>query len=275
MATIEKLFNFDDQLLTRELAGQREDTMFGNSMPKGYGAVGMGWNKMLRGLFNNNDPILKEKAIAEQALQMTQEQLGGDMSDPSKMYGVLMNNLNKLGASPKSISTVADKKALIDTNKVNASLDASFKKLALDQARVKQNSLESDKFKNYLQKVGKEISSELENMSDSSIKNYLIQTSNQLSDEDTDAAQLFTSKVLLEANKLLSSKTPDDKFNTQSILIEAIKEAGKKYTWDENWWGGDGKWVEINDGSTVDANEIYKDEELKSMVDELTTEEAK
>lgn len=275
MATIEKLFNFDEQLLTRELAGQREDAMFGNSMPKGYGAVGMGWNKMLRGLFNNNDPILKEKAIAEQALQMTQEQLGGDMSDPSKMYGVLMNNLNKLGASPKSISTVADKKSLIDANKVNASLDASFKKLALDQARDKQNSSESDKFKNYLQKVGLKISSELENMSDSSIKNYLIQTSNQLSDEDTDAAQLFTSKVLLEANKLLSSKTPDDKFNTQSILIEAIKEAGKKYTWKENWYGGDGKWVEINDGSTVDANEIYKDEELKSMVDELTTEEAK
>ena len=95
MATVEGLFNFDEKLLARDVAGQRQDYMFGNNMPKGYGAVGMGFNKMLRGLFNNDDPILKEKALAEEALQMTQQQLGGDMTDPSKMYGILMKNLTE------------------------------------------------------------------------------------------------------------------------------------------------------------------------------------
>lgn len=148
MATIEKLFNFDDQLLTRELAGQREDTMFGNSMPKGYGAVGMGWNKMLRGLFNNNDSILKEKAIAEQALQMTQQQLGGDMSDPSKMYGVLIKNLTELGASPGSITRVAERKVKADATAATTSLAASneaFKNYMTE--REYERKLESDKNK--------------------------------------------------------------------------------------------------------------------------------
>ena len=116
MATVEGLFNFDEKLLARDVAGQRQDYMFGNNMPKGYGAVGMGWNQMLRGLFNNDNPILKEKALAEEALQMTQQQLGGDMTDQSKMYGVLMKNLNELGASHQSVSQVADKKAEIDAN---------------------------------------------------------------------------------------------------------------------------------------------------------------
>ena len=115
MATVEGLFNFDEKLLARDVAGQREDYMFGNNMPKGYGAVGMGWNQMLRGLFNNDNPILKEKALAEEALQMTQEQLGGDMSDPSKMYGLLMKNLTELGASPDSITKVAERKTEADS----------------------------------------------------------------------------------------------------------------------------------------------------------------
>ena len=125
MATVEGLFNFDEKILARDVAGQRQDYMFGNNMPKGYGAVGMGWNQMLRGLFNNDDPILKEKAIAEEALQMTQQQLGGDMSDPSKMYGMLLKNLTELGASPDSITKVAERKVEADATTATTRLAAS------------------------------------------------------------------------------------------------------------------------------------------------------
>ena len=122
MATVEGLFNFDEKLLARQVAGQREDAMFGNSMPKGYGAIGSGWNQMLRGVFNNDNPILKEKALAEEALQMTQQQLGGDMTDPAKMYSVLMKNLTDLGASPDSITKVSQRQSEAAASQATASL---------------------------------------------------------------------------------------------------------------------------------------------------------
>jgi hypothetical protein len=125
MATVEGLFNFDEKLLARQVAGQREDAMFGNTMPKGYGAIGSGWNQMLRGVFNNDNPILKEKAIAEEALQMTQQQLGGDMTDPAKMYSVLMKNLTDLGASPDSITKVSQRQTEAASSQATASLAAS------------------------------------------------------------------------------------------------------------------------------------------------------
>ena len=122
MATVEKLFNFDEKILARDIAGQRQDAMFGNSMPQGYGGIGMGWNQMLRGIFNNNDSILKEKALAEEALQMTQQQLGGDMTDPAKMYSVLMKNLTDLGASPDSITKVSQRQSEAAASQATASL---------------------------------------------------------------------------------------------------------------------------------------------------------
>tara|TARA_R110002050_G_scaffold284744_2_gene434082 strand:- start:1215 stop:2189 length:975 start_codon:yes stop_codon:yes gene_type:complete len=125
MATVEGLFNFDEKLLARQVAGQREDAMFGNSMPKGYGAIGSGWNQMLRGIFNNDNPILKEKAIAEEALQMTQQQLGGDMTDPAKMYSILMKNLTDLGASPDSITKVSQRQTEAAASQAASSLATS------------------------------------------------------------------------------------------------------------------------------------------------------
>ena len=169
MATVEGLFNFDEKLLARDVAGQRQDYMFGNNMPKGYGAVGMGWNKMLRGLFNNDNPILKEKAIAEEALQMTQQQLGGDMSDPSKMYGILMKNLTELGASPDSITKVADRKTQADATSATTRLAASKEEFNNNMAVMEygrklkgdQDGLEKDVNANMI-KVEKQLSDQLE-----------------------------------------------------------------------------------------------------------------
>ena len=152
MATVEGLFNFDEKLLARDVAGKREDYMFGNNMPKGYGAVGMGLNKMLRGLFNNDDHILKEKALAEEALQMTQQQLGGDMTDPSKMYGILMKNLTELGASPDSITKVADRKTEADSTAAASSLATSQQEfnniLALNEVTRNQEKDQETRDKN-------------------------------------------------------------------------------------------------------------------------------
>ena len=178
MATVEGLFNFDEKLLARDVAGQRQDYMFGNNMPKGYGAVGMGWNKMLRGLFNNDDPILKEKALAEEALQLTQQQLGGDMSDPSKMYGVLIQNLNKLGASPQSVSQVADKKAIIDTTATQTSIDNSLKLMAIDDKRKAGDQEDREKLRTQIERTVGQISKEISGDSLTQIKSAVLEAAN-------------------------------------------------------------------------------------------------
>jgi hypothetical protein len=108
MATIEKLFNFDDQLLGRQLAGQKDDFQMGQLAPGPWGLMAAGVNRIGRGLFNNNDDLLKEKAAAETALSTVQEQLGDDISDPDKLYPALIKELSAAGANPKSILQVQE-----------------------------------------------------------------------------------------------------------------------------------------------------------------------
>ena len=122
MATIEGLFNFDEKLLARDVAGQRNDFNMGQLAPGPWGLAAAGMNRIGRGLFNNPDGILKEKAIAEEAIQMTQQQLGGDMTDPAKMYSVLMKNLTELGASPDSITKVSQRQSEAASSQAAASL---------------------------------------------------------------------------------------------------------------------------------------------------------
>ena len=108
MATIEKLFNFDDQLLGRQLAGQKDDFQMGQLAPGPWGLMAAGVNRIGRGLFNNNDDLLKDKAAAETALSTVQEQLGEDISDPDKLYPALIKELSASGANPKSILQVQE-----------------------------------------------------------------------------------------------------------------------------------------------------------------------
>ena len=108
MATIEKLFNFDDQLLGRQLAGQKDDFQMGQLAPGPWGLMAAGVNRIGRGLFNNNDDLLKDKAAAETALSTVQEQLGEDISDPDKLYPALIKELSAAGANPKSILQVQE-----------------------------------------------------------------------------------------------------------------------------------------------------------------------
>ena len=250
MATVEGLFNFDEKILARDVAGQREDYMFGNNMPKGYGAVGMGFNKMLRGLFNNDNPILKEKAIAEEALQLTQQQLGGDMTDPAKMYGALIKNLNELGASPQSISQVADKKATIESDASNQEIANHLKLLTLNQSAQKDSQSNINNFRTFRQKVAKQLTDELKLDSLSGNKQIVFELSDKLTDGDEKARDSFNNLVLSEITNVINDKTVEDDFDSSSVLQEALKNVSSKYKWKEgNWnngalYGEKGMWVE-------------------------------
>ena len=119
---IEKLFNFDEQSLTRELAGQKEDAQFGALMPKGYGAVGAGFNSIVRGLFGSQDPALQEQTKVNQAFKNVNDRLG-DTSDPIKLYEELLKELSSVGASPRSIAGVAQ---ILQENKTaQSSIDST------------------------------------------------------------------------------------------------------------------------------------------------------
>ncbi len=250
MATVEGLFNFDEKLLARDVAGQREDYMFGNNMPKGYGAVGMGFNKMLRGLFNNDNPILKEKAIAEEALQRTQQQLGGDMSDPSKMYGILMKNLNELGASPDSITKVAERKTEADSTAATTRLATAKEEFnnnmaLLDYGRKErndQNDLEAKVDSNML-KVEKQLNEQIKlepNYMESQALSVLRPTEGWADFDGGTSGQALD----ILTRQLIRAKGPNGKalFNgltdaletAKTLLVASGPEAG-------NWWWSDDK----------------------------------
>jgi len=272
MATVEGLFNFDEKILARDIAGQREDYMFGNNMPKGYGAVGMGFNKMLRGLFNNNDPILKEKALAEEALQLTQQQLGGDMSDPSKMYGVLIQNLNKLGASPQSVSQVADKKAIIDTTATQTSIDNSLKLMAIDDKRRNNEQDDREKLRSQIEKTVGQISKEISGDSLTQIKSAVLEAANVLSDGDKDAAMPFGNVVLNELTKIIGELKPEDQFDSTSLTLKAIENAKENFVWQEGGFlgfGDEGRWVEKGTTKTTPSSSIGEDPELQQIMKEI------
>ena len=272
MATVEGLFNFDEKILARDIAGQREDYMFGNNMPKGYGAVGMGWNQMLRGLFNNNDPILKEKALAEEALQLTQEQLGGNMSDPSKMYGVLLENLNKLGASPQSISQVADKKAIIDTTATQTSIDNSLKLMAIDDKRRNNTQDDREKLRTQIQRVTQQISKELSGDSLTQNKQIVLSAANLLSDGDKKAALPFGNVVLNELSKIMETLTPEDQFDSNGLILKAVENAKENFVWEKGGilgFGGEGRWVEKGVTETTPSASIGADPKLQEVMKEI------
>jgi hypothetical protein len=104
MATIEKLFNFEERQQAQDILGQKEDLGFGALMPKGYGAIGAGVNMLGRNIFGNNDPVLKERAAIEGALLETQNELTPEqMADPSVLYPTMMAKLKNLNVNPKMV----------------------------------------------------------------------------------------------------------------------------------------------------------------------------
>ena len=282
MATIEGLFNFDEKLLARDVAGQRNDFNMGQLAPGPWGLAAAGMNRIGRGLFNNPDGILKEKAIAEEAIQMTQQQLGGDMTDPAKMYGQLMKNLTDLGASPDSISMVADKKAVIESDASNKEIANQLKMIAIQQTDTKNNQGDIAKLRDYRQKVAKQLTNELSLDSMSANKQNLFELSDKLTDGEKKARDSFNNLVLSEITNVIDNKKVDDDFDSNSVLQEAVKNVEEKYEWKEGSWnngvihGDKGMWVEnkmtngdstnqgeVNDGLTPEMRDLLQRNKTK------------
>ena len=143
MATIEKLFNFEERQQAQDILGQKEDLGFGALMPKGYGAIGAGVNKLGRNIFGNNDPVLKERAAIEGALLETQNELTPEqMADPSVLYPTMMAKLKNLNVNPKMVlglqQIMQDQLATKSTAEYNNLYKMSTVKLAESEADRKK-----------------------------------------------------------------------------------------------------------------------------------------
>ena len=249
MATIEGLFNFDEKLLARDVAGQRNDFNMGQLAPGPWGLAAAGMNRIGRGLFNNPDGILKEKAIAEEAIQMTQQQLGGDMTDPAKMYSVLMKNLTELGASPDSITKVSQRQTEAASTQATSRLATAKEQFNNNMTVMEygrklkgdQDGLEKDVNTNML-KVEKQLEDKLKlepKYMESQALSVLRATEGWNDFDGGTAGQALD--VLTK--QLIRAKGPDGKglFNgltdaletAKSILVRSGSEAG---TW---WWSDD------------------------------------
>jgi hypothetical protein len=143
MATIEKLFNFEERQQAQDILGQKEDLGFGALMPKGYGAIGAGVNMLGRNIFGNNDPVLKERAAIEGALLETQNELTPEqMADPSVLYPTMMAKLKNLNVNPKMVlglqQIMQDQLATKSTAEYNNLYKMSTVRLAENEADRKK-----------------------------------------------------------------------------------------------------------------------------------------
>lgn len=258
---IEKLFNFDEQSLTRDLAGQKADAQFGALMPKGYGAVGAGFNSIVRGLFGSQDPALQEQTKVNQAFKNVNDRVG-DTSDPIKLYEELLKELSSVGASPRSIAGVAQ---ILQENKTaQSSIDST--NLLKEMTIASQ--VQDRKTKNELN-LNKLATKKLENLSkamrDPTSQEFQLLTEQITSmgiDEDSkEATKQARNQVFIKAEELLKG----DKDYTVS---KAISEAGTfvKNNYDVNsdsWKIGDDSSISVkqNVSNNTPKKDLSKEDE--------------
>lgn len=235
---IEKLFNFDEQSLTRDLAGQRADAQFGALMPKGYGAVGAGFNSIVRGLFGSQDPALQEQTKVNQAFKNVNDRIG-DTSDPIKLYEELLKELSSVGASPRSIGGIAQ---LLQENKAaQSSIDSTnlLKEMTLASSiRDKETKNEINLNKLATKKLDL-LSRAMRDPTSQEFQLLVEQVTAMGIDEDSkEATNQARNQVFIKAEELL-------KENKDYTVSKAISEAGTfvKNNYDVNsdsWnWGDD------------------------------------
>lgn len=240
---IEKLFNFDEQSLTRDLAGQKADAQFGALMPKGYGAVGAGFNSIVRGLFGSQDPALQEQTKVNQAFKNVNDRVG-DTSDPIKLYEELLKELSSVGASPRSIAGIAQ---ILQENKTaQSSIDSTnlIKEMTIAsqiQDRETKNEINLNKLAtkklDLLSKAIKDPTSQEFQLLAEQI------TSMGIDEDSKEAIKQARNQVFIKAEELLKG----DKDYTVS---KAISEAGTlvKNSYDVNpdsWLFGDDSSISV------------------------------
>ena len=82
----------------------------------------------------------------------------------------------------------------------------------------------------------------------------------------------FGTVVLNELTKIVDGLTPEDQFNSQSLLAEALKNAEENFVWQEGGFlgfGEAGRWVEKGATQTTPSSSIGADPELQKVIKEI------
>ena len=236
MATIEGLFNFDEKLLARQVAGQRDDYHMGQLDPGHWGLMAAGVNKISRGLFNNPNDILKEKAIAEEAMFNTMEIMKGDTSDQESMLETLQQQLGELGASADTMTKLETHRANLANEKAETEANIAYKQDVADtkkanaqQALDLKKELKAQKERGQLQIGIKNPASPLNRLIQNGMKNIT-------GGGDTD------DKAYAQAESLFYSKIEEHISNGESAMTAIAKaeqeiKATTTYTEDTLGWG--------------------------------------
>lgn len=236
MATIEKLFNFEERQQAQDILGQKEDASFGSLMPTGYGAIGAGVNKLGRNIFGNNDPVLKERAAIEGALLETQNELTPEqMADPSVLYPTMMAKLKNLNVNPKMVLGLQQIMQDQIATKTTAEGNQAYKQLTVNAAR---DAAEAKKLENERKLVEKKNTTLIKSFKTPIDEGHRLVTdyiSQAFPDLDGKPQRELFNKIQNDAGELY--------INNDISLSQAIATAGAnlkdKYDFENKWFKSD------------------------------------
>ena len=236
MATIEKLFNFEERQQAQDILGQKEDASFGSLMPKGYGAIGAGVNKLGRNIFGNNDPVLKERAAIEGALLETQNELTPEqMADPSVLYPTMMAKLKNLNVNPKMVLGLQQIMQDQIATKTTAEGNQAYKQLTVNAAR---DAAETKKLANERGLVEKKNTTLIK-----SFKTPLDEGHRLVTDYISQAFPDLDGKPQRELFNKIQNDAGELYINNDISLSQAIATAGAnlkdKYNFENKWFESD------------------------------------
>jgi len=236
MATIEKLFNFEERQQAQDILGQREDLGFGALMPKGYGAIGAGVNKIGRNLFGSNDPILKERAAVEGALFETQNELTPEqMADPNVLYPTMMAKLKNLNVNPKMVLGLQQIMQNQMTDKTTAEGNQAYKQLTIDNAKNNAKTKSEENIRKLVEKKNTTLLKSFKTPLDEGhriVTDYISQAFPKL--DGKPQKELFN-KIQNDAGELYIN---GDISLTQAIST-AAKDLKQKYDFENNYTSAD------------------------------------
>jgi len=140
--TLDKLFNFDEQTLARQVMNERKYAQTAANDKNGWGNTVAGFSRLTDnvvgpgGALGVKDPILEEKALVETAFANAQNNLTPEeLADPTVLYTKMLGELQNVGAPAKYTMGLSK---MIEEQK-NATLtaegNAAYKQLTVDNAQ--------------------------------------------------------------------------------------------------------------------------------------------
>jgi len=126
------LFGLSPDLVRANIAKENEARaqFMAQNAPTGYGNIVYGASKLgqniggaVQGLLGIEDPTLKKATKLEQVLQITQNNLGEGVTDPTKLYPELVKNLRDAGLEREATqASIAGYGEIQDWNKTQAAI---------------------------------------------------------------------------------------------------------------------------------------------------------